>query len=330
MKFLRTEPLRQHRFDDTQFGFLDRLFIKREKERPDFNQRMFDEDFSRIFNFESRHGGKLFKVGSNNQELTERLLANVQTRNGPREVDETVREWLEDIVQSLLWVGAAHYYLSDDAQDDDIHILSFGPSGVVRIFGCICQWVPKRIERSWDKDGEESPRELRILDSTRVMRFELPKAISRMLRAQNKTLSVLDRHQFDEINLHPRATYENPNPINYFDFSVWRDAHDRALYRSTRRTGWNGRKYHSPKCSDFFNLHRMITFRRNQLSLRDDVLRQLCSELTKVGKHYDDNFFVQISLTDQLPSIEQLDQLEVELSREEAGFNDVIDFCYKR
>ena len=143
MKFLRAEPLRQYRFRDAKLGILDRLFIKRERERPDFNRRMFDEDFSRIFKYENIRGGKLFEINSNNQELTERLLANVQTSYGPHQVDKTIREWLEDIVQSLLWTGTAHYYLSEDTQSDDIHIISFGPSGVVKTFW---QYLPMGTE----------------------------------------------------------------------------------------------------------------------------------------------------------------------------------------
>ena len=74
----------------------------------------------------------------------------------------------------------------------------------------------------------------------------------------------------------------------------------------------------------------MIRFRRNQLALRDDVLSQLSEEVTKVGKLYDEEFSVQISLTDELPTIEQLDQLEAKLRQEKVSFNDVMDFCFKK
>jgi hypothetical protein len=152
----------------------------------------------------------------------------------------------------------------------------------------------------------------------------------RMLSAQNKVLAVLDKHQFGVSNFHPQATHENPNPTNHFDFHAWRDTQERAFYRATRSTGWSGRKYDSSKCSDFLNCHRLLRFRRNQLLLRDDILNQLSGELSRVGKGYNTDFSVEISCTDELPSVAQLNELEVRLAREEVGFNEIIDYCYKR
>ena len=202
MKISRdAEPLHHHRFDEARLGLVDRLFIKIEEDRPDLNRRMFEEDFSGIFNYANRHSGRLFEISSNDEELTERLLSNVQTRYGPHHVDETVREWVEDIAQSLVWVGAAYYSLKDDAERDDIHIASFASSGVKHLFGTHIQWVPKRTVRHWDRDDEEVPREIRILDSSKVMCFVTPRAIKRMLSLQNGTLAVIEHHQFWVTNL---------------------------------------------------------------------------------------------------------------------------------
>ena len=168
------------------------------------------------------------------------------------------------------------------------------------------------------------------MDAAKVMRFDMPTSIKRMLSAQNRTLAVLDKYQFWENNFFPRATHENPNPTNYFDFNVWRDTQERALYRATRSTGWNGRKYGSSKRSDFFDCYRLIRFRRNQLLLRDDILNQLNRELSRVGKGYRTEFSVEISGTNELPSVAHLNELEVRLAREEVGFKEIIDYCYER
>lgn len=310
MKIFRAEPLRYHRPDDAHLGYIDRIFVKRNRESSGINRRMFTEDFSRIFRYSDWHNGSLFKICSSDEELTERLLSNVQTRHGPHPVDETVREWVEDIAQSLVWFGAAHYFLKDDAERDDIHIASFGSNGVAHLLGTHIQWVPKRTARHWDRDDEEAPREIRILNSAKVMCFVIPKTIKRMLSRQNRTLAVIDKHQFRVADFQPQATYEDPNPTNHFDFSAWRDTQERALYRSTRVTGWNGRKYDSSKRSDFFDCHRLIRFRRNQLVLRDDILSQLSAELSRVGKCYNAGFSVEISGTDELPSVAHLNNLE--------------------
>lgn len=329
MKIVRADPMHRHHFRDLHIGFFDRFVINSEREKPDFNRRMFDEDFARLFNSMNRQSSSLFQILSNDDELTQRLLGNVKTRYARNRVDETIRELVEEIAQSLIWFGTAYYFLRDDPENGDIHVASFSSTGIVRLFGTHIQWVPKRTEKHWDRDDEEIPREIRILDSAKLMRFEMPRVIKRMLSAQSRTLTVLDKHQFEVTDFHPQATHENPNPTNHFDFRIWRDTQEHSLYRATRGTGWNGRKYDSSKRSDFFDCHRLIRFRRNQLILRDDILGQLSSELSRVGKGYNAEFTVKISATDELPGVGNLDELEARLTREEVGFTEIIDYCYK-
>lgn len=329
MKIFRAEPSHWYRFRDEQMGLLDRLFVKRERQKPNFNRRMFDEDFARLFHSRNRRSGNLFKIVTNDDDLVQKLLGNVRTRYTPHSIDETIRELVEEIAPSLICFGRAYYFLHDDTGQEEAHIDSFHSSGVVRLFGAHIQWVPKRRENHWDRGDEEFSREIRILDAAKIMRFDMPTSIKHMLSVQNTTLTALDKHQFDTTKFLPQATHENPNPTNHFDFRVWSEMQERALYRATRSTGWNGRKYDSSKRSDFFDCHRLIRFRRNQLLLRDDILSQLSGELSRVGKGYNSEFSVEISGTDELPSIAHLNELEVRLVREEVGFNEIIDYCYK-
>jgi len=329
MKIFRSEPSHLHHFRDEKIGLIDRLFVKRERQKPGFNRRMFDEDFARLFHSMNHRSDNLFEIVSNDDELMQKLLGNVKTRYSPHPVDETIRELVEEIAQSLIWSGRAYYFLHDDTEQEEIHVASFSSGGVVRLLGTHIQWVPKRAGRHWDQDDKELPREIRILDVTKVMHFDMPKSIKRMLSVQNKTLAILDKHQFGATNFQPQATHENPNPSNHFDFRVWSYMQDCALYRATRSTGWNGRKYDSSKRSDFFDCHRLIRFRRNQLLLRDDILNQLNGELSRVGEGYKTEFSVEMSITDELPSVAHLNELEVRLAREEVGFNEILDYCYK-
>lgn len=329
MKIFRSEPLHRHHFHDVHLGLIDKLFVKRDGARPDFNRRMFDEDFTNLSSAMNRRSGNLFDIVSNDEELTQKLLGNIQTRYAPHSVDETICELVEEIAQLLILSGRAYFFLYEDKKQE-IHMASFNSFGVVRLFGTYIQWVPKRLERHWDQDDEELPRELRILDATKIMRFDMPPAIKRMLSAQNKTLAILDKHQFWEANFHVKATHENPNPTNHFDFRVWKDTQERALYRATRRTGWNGRQGVHTKCSDFFDCHRLIRFRRNQLLLRDDILNQLNREFSKAGKGHKSEFSIAISPTHKLPNIAHLNELEMRLASEEVGFHEVIDYCYNR
>jgi len=330
MKIFRSEPLHRYQHHDAHLGFIDRLLVKGEQERSGFNRGMFDEDFMRLFRSVGRRSGNLFEIVSNDDDLMQKLLGNVNTRYGPHTIDESICELVEEITQSLIWFGSAYFFIRDDTEQEKIHLASFSSYGVMRLFGTLIQWVPKRRERHWDRDDEELSREIRILDAAKVIRFDMPTPIKRMLFAQNRTLAVLDKHQFGEANFHSQVTHGTPNPTNHFDFNVWKDTQEHALYRATRRTGWNCRKYDSTKRSDFFDCHRLIRFRRNQFLLRDDILNQLSGELSRAGKGYKADFSVKISGTDELPNVVHLNELEVRLVREEVGFNEIMDYCYER
>lgn len=330
MKIFRAEPLLRHHFHDVRLGFIDRLLVKLKRERPDFNRRMFDEDFARLFHSMNRRSGNLFEIVSNDDELMQKLLGNVKTRYEPNPVDESIRKLVEEIAQSLIWFGRAYYSINDDTEKNEINVTSFNSDGVVRLLDTYIQWVPKRRESHGDREYEELPREIRILNAAKVMRFDMPTSIRRMLTPQNRTFAVLDKYQLSKVNFPPLATHENPYPTNHFDFRVWIDTQERTLYRATRGSGWNGRKYNSSKRSDFFDCYRLIRFRRNQLMLRDDILNQLSGEFSKVGKGYKADFSIEISGTEELPSVADLNELEVRLSREEVGFKEIIDYCYER
>lgn len=330
MKLHKARPLLYHHMDKSKFGLVDRILIDDERDEPDFNRRMFAEDFGRLFSFSDRYKDDFFELNSNDPDLAERLLSDVRTNHSGYSTDETIKLWVEDIAQSLVSFGSAYYWLSEDQKNDKLHISPFGTSGVIRLLGRYFQWIPIRKENHWDKVNEELPREIRILDRYSVLDFRMPKPLRRMISLQNKTLAVLDRHQLGTTKFFPHATHENPNPTSHFDFNVWKETQDNAFYRSTRQTGWNGRKYSSSKRSDFFDCHRLIRFRRNQLTLRNDVINQLGGQLTKVGRRYRSDFSIQIKCSDALPSIEQLDLMEEKLESEQIGFSQVLDYCFER
>jgi hypothetical protein len=331
MKIFRAEPSNFSHIYNERLGFPDSLFFKTAQQRQGFYRRMFDEDFARLFRSHNRRTGNLFEVVSSDEGVMHKLLENIRTRYAPRSVDETVRELIENVAQTLIWSGKAYYFLYGDLDDETVHVVSFNSDGVFCLLGTYIQWVPKHVESRWNEDDIEHPREIRILDSTKVLRFSMPSAIQRILRQQNKTLAVLDKLQFiTPADFRLQATYENPNPTSHFDYKVWSDLQSRALYRATRGTGWNGRKYDSSKGSDFFDCHRLIRFRRNQILLRDEILKQLSTELSRVGKSLASGFSVKIFGTDQLPSLAALDELALGLAAESVGFKEIIDYCYKR
>jgi hypothetical protein len=329
MKIFKSEPSYWYRIHDESIEAIDSLFVKRRRQEAGLYRQMFKEDFSRIFGSQTRRNDDLFELATNDEALVEKLLGNVKVGYGSRQVSDTIFELVEEISQSLIRSKKAYYYLYDDSVQKEISIVPISSNGIFSFFRIPFQWVPNHTQKHWEQSDEKLPREVRILDEAKLMCFNMPGSIKRMLSAQSKILATLDKHKHEVTNFYSAATHENPNPTNYFDFNAWKDNYDLTFHKATRGTGWNGRNIDSSPRSDFFDCHRLIRFRRNQFLLRDNILKQLSSELTRVGKNYSIRFLVDISGTDELLSVEHLNELEVKLMREEVGFNEIIDYCYK-
>ena len=330
MKIVRAGHPHPNNFYLENLGIFDRFLIKMKSERLGFNRRMFNEDFARIFSYSNWGDRSLFKITSNDDEFTARLLGSVRTRFELHPANEVVKKMIENIAESLLWFGDSYYFVTDDLEREKFYISLVPADRIFYFVGVYFHFLPKRHERHLNTDDQELPRELRILDRSKLMHFRLPRSIRRMLSSQNAILAGLDKHHGMSAGFFPHATHEIPNPQYDFDFRKWRDTQDLALYRATRETGWNGRKYYSSKTSDFFDCHRLIRFRRNQLKLRDGILRQLSSEFTRIGKYHRTGYHVEMTPTKALPTVTDLDDLEARLSREEAGLAEVKDFCLER
>lgn len=329
MRFLKSSPTWTHHHRHSMTWLESRLIGGQSPRNDGLNQNMFKEDFVNIFHHGSDHSGKPFEIETNDSSLSDRLLTNIATRRRRRS-SEQLMGIIEDTAQSLIWHGRALYYLKDRTEDDGFDLLPFSSETIIRAFGILVQYVPARIEHNGDGTERLIERELRLLDNRRILSLNWPASIRRKIVAQNRLLRTLDKYDSSvALSFQPQVTHDNPNPRTNFDFAEWRRAHDMAFYRATRKTGWNGRKYDSENRSDFFDCHRLIRFRKMQTSLRDSILQQLSSELTRVGQQYNGLFRLNISTTNELISIESLIDIENKLKREEVGFKEVIDFCYK-
>ncbi|EGR3302663.1 hypothetical protein P3576_02200 [Vibrio parahaemolyticus] len=330
MKFAKGKPEHHFHFDTENMGFLERLFISPLREREGFYQGMFNQDFSQIFKSFRRRNEALFSIKSNDGVLIDKLLGNVKGRRRHHCLDDTVREWVEEIAQNLVRLKTVYYFLYEDAENEELHIVPLSSVNLFQFLNICIQLLPKRRKDHWTSDGELLPAELRILDTSKLIRIDISSAIKQLLLAQNRILTALDKHQHDNTAFYPKATYKNPIPRNNFDLNYWVETQDKALYRATIDTGWTGRKQDSSKRSDFFDCYRQLRFKRNQLILRDNILFQLGKELTRVGQQYNPEFEVVISPTNALPNVAELDKLKEQLSQEKVSFTDIIDFCYER
>jgi hypothetical protein len=327
VKIFKAEPLPRHHYDDCIVELADSLFIKSKVLKPGRYRRMFNEDFARPFSLRRTLGDNLIDVMSNDDELMKKLFGIGNTKDSQDLVNKAIIKLVDEIAQAITWSGNGYYYLHEDVKNEGANLISFSSRGVISLFGKHIQYIPKRKERHLDRDGEERPREVRILDVAKLMHFHMPTSIKRILAKQNKVLATLDQHLYDVEKFITRATHKNPNPVNHFDFKVSQNTKTLALYRATRRTGWNARDYSLSTRSDFFDCHRLIRFKRNQILLRDGVLNQLSSELSRVGRGYKTDFLVNISGVDKFGGLIAINELERKLELEEVGFKEIIDKC---
>lgn len=309
---------------------IERWLIGHSERMGNLNQNMFREDFDNIFVGSSRRSTATFKIVSSNPDLQQELLDSFVARRGYSRGVSVIEEIVDEVTQSLLHHDKAVYCLFEGESGERFFRLI--PSNTIfRFAGLAFQYVPKRLERHWESDGTHLGREIRILPKRRLLFFDWPKAIRRKIRAQNRTLKVLDKYAHEGGIKHmPRPTHENPNPKNYFDFSVWREARDYALFNATRLTGWSGRQSSNPRRSDFFICHRLIRFRKLQVELASHILNSLSRQLSAFGQQQERGFEIQISLNEVYQSISQLEELESRLEKEEVSFREVRDYCYWR
>lgn len=329
MKLVKGQPVHYYHLDTENLGFLERFFIRPTREREGFYQSMFNEDFSRIFSSLNRSNEALFSLDSNDDALAEKLLVSVKGTHRHHRLDDNIRDWVEEIAQTLVRLKTAYYFLHEDTEKEELHIVPLSSGNLFQLLNIYIQIVPKRRKERWASDAELLPTELRILDTSKLIRIDLASTTKQLLLEQNRVLAALDKHKHDNTAFYPKATYENPLPQSNFDFRYWVDTQDKALYRATRDTGWTGRKQDSSLRSDFFDCYRLLRFKRNQLILRDSILFKLGEELTRIGKQYNAEFEIVISPTNALPKVGELDKLKEQLSQEKVSFTDIIDFCYE-
>ncbi|WOI32897.1 hypothetical protein R1T40_18465 [Tritonibacter scottomollicae] len=294
-----------------------------------FNQNMFNDDFHNMFFGGSRRDANTFRISSNNQELQDKLVGAFVIRHNYSGGHSIVEELVEEVVQSLICHGKAVYILQEH-EDEGQFFRAIPASSIFRFLGLVFQYIPRRVRRHWDRDDELVQREIRFLKRQNLLFFDWKRSIQRKVRYQNRILKTLDRYAHDGGVKHmPRPTHENPNPKNHFDFRVWKEVQDEALFTATRLTGWSRTVSSHTNRSDFFICHRLIRFRKLQVELASHVLDTLSDQLTNIGKQEDVSFQLCIEFSDEYQSIAKLEELERRLEREEVGFGEILNYCFQ-
>lgn len=189
MKVVKGDPVSTHHYEK-ELNWFDKLFVKTYDRDEGLNLHMFKEDFLNIIHHGNRSSGNLFHIETNNDDLTDRLLNNVETRYGPSPADKVIAELIEEIAQSLMWYGRAIYYLHDDDEKAETHVVSYSSESIFRFARIPFQYLPSRVVRNWGSEDVTKNRELRILDARKTLSFKWPTSIRQKICAQNKVLAT--------------------------------------------------------------------------------------------------------------------------------------------
>lgn len=77
------------------------------------------------------------QVETNDEELIRKMFGNLQARYRKYSVDETIRELVEAVAQSLIWQGTAYYFVQNVPEQEKIHITPLVSDNIFCFFQCI-------------------------------------------------------------------------------------------------------------------------------------------------------------------------------------------------
>ena len=230
--------------------------------------RMRGEDFS-------------FSIEPVSEEV-ETIVASGLGRDGygRRDLLDGVRDFLRDVVQTLMAFGEAPYEIVYFSEGDADKMVGFDLS-------FIAPWTLKRHGGGWvqtiPKDhAERRKMGTRIeLPSDSVARLQLPPSIERYFRRMMNDLDLLGRDLYPEFGFPGPGS--NAQDIG-FDFQAWNKSHGVALAQATRECGWTGRGLFSKNVTEYYYVRRFLDFERFKLELRTSILSQLNEVLQIIGK----------------------------------------------
>ncbi len=204
MKFSRKAPshILNH---ELSLSSIEARFFETPERMGNMNQNMFHDDFRNMFVGSTRRNANIFDITSNNEEIQKQLISSFTRAARHSRGERVFQELLEEVTQNLLHYGKAAYFLHDGDTSKQV----FRPlraNIIFKILNIVFQYLPKRVERNWDSDDVEFGREIRILDSKRVLFFRWPKSVHKKIKAQNRILKSIDRYAYD------RATKHIPQP----------------------------------------------------------------------------------------------------------------------
>jgi hypothetical protein len=278
---------------------------------PALTLHMFAEDIGLSFLpvGGSRRWPKGFEVrvtGSEDDQHKVFLLASSISHYEHHGDNETICDALTAIAQYVAHDGAALYEVIEDATDETKSVLfPFSPASVIRLPGFYLQIAPIRFWRVQPK--------FVLLPYRDVWRVSVPGALGGAARFR-KLLKLLSK----DLGLGPeffRKDLEQMKLPREFSFTEYSRYEFAWVLRHTRRWGWTRRETNLTHTTEYYLLHRRLSFYWAMAVLREHVIQEFNRLLVRRAIQAT----VQVS---GLPRPDDILRVQSQLRRGEIGFDE--------
>jgi len=185
----------------------------------------------------------------------------------------SVCDAVEEIAKHLSWEGCAVYEIISNG-DDVPYLYSFTPKNLIKLFNRFVQIIPRIEWKVWGKKWVFIP-------CNKIWYIEMPK----ILGGQKGYVSILRKlKRIDSIS--PKfwqLDMELGEQSKDFDFKNYRLNIDIYMSKITKTWGWNRRDLTQERSTEFFSIFKLVTFHWAQAVLREHIIGELNTLLSRLG-----------------------------------------------
>jgi len=203
-----------------------------------------------------------------------RVMLSSLTEGYRHQDKDLVADVIRTVASAILDAGRAYYEIAKGGdQDGGLSLYRFPPQRVACVLGWCVQCVPRA-------DAPVFGRRFVCIASNKIWRIGLPAKLGghRRHRAMLRSLERLElpvpRFFVDDM--------EAGRQTGRFDLLTFARLNDAAISRATQRWGWNRRDFDDERATEFFTFYRTVSFNWACAVLREHILRELNSLLSRL------------------------------------------------
>jgi hypothetical protein len=240
-------------------------------------RHMFQEDIQSI-RFSARLRGtdeRTFRFEGTEEECAKaNSLCAAIAHDDHYRTAENIAGAIGSVLQELCFYGRSMFEITEDQENSEYSFSSLSPNYVWGLFSYYLQIAPRGAWPYLD-------REYALLNKASIWQVEMPRELGgvRGFRRILKELSAWSSFGPGFV----QEDLKKQQMPNEFIFTEYRRAHQVSLYRATKMWGWDCRDRSTNYLTEFYEFHRHFTFKWAQALLRDHIIRELNSLVSRLG-----------------------------------------------